>query len=386
MVIKIMKNLRKQVRAEINSLNVGCNATGREAIASNIIVARRDVRLQNWSRVLKYAEEVGGCKPGEEYSYPNAQGQTSIARVCDLYNLPTDMVNPYLVCFSGMMTAHLFAMEAIRFYAKKTNLLLPLLAIGKEGNKGLFSSVFNRKEGIVIGTEYETYLNAFEKMAPSSYVRRNQKAFEDMDTLGNLIAGYDFAKEEELDEITLVLCSGNFSYDKRLLSEWMLELKNKEYSDVKINIVLIHCPIFTGGNVPEGHISDILLGYVAASLGPLKKDTVPFGSDEKGERYLMPGVEEADWSVFEDLITNYSNMGWPDYQILLYGIDKDTAVENIIISDLYARASFSPEAYDEGVLQDIINYTGTIVRYFGDDNEINFLEYLKRTPDVKYFG
>ena len=63
----------------------------------------------------------------------------------------------------------------------------------------------------------------------------------------------------------------------------------------------------------------------------------------------MPGVFGADWEKFRDIIVNYSNMGWPNYQEILYGIDHEEAVANIILSDLFARASYTPEEYDRGI-------------------------------------
>lgn len=125
----------------------------------------------------------------------------------------------------------------------------------------------------------------------------------------------------------------------------------------KVNLVLAHCPIFlpeTLTAVPEAKIYEIYLGYIAASLGPLKKDTVRFNGvtkSEKPERYAMPGVFGADWERFRDIIVNYSNMGWPNYQEILYGIDHKEAVANIILSDLFARASYTPEEYDNGTVE-----------------------------------
>lgn len=360
-----------------------CNADGRAFISACMPkLGPRNFDEEYWRPAVEYAEEIGGCKPGEIYEYPNAQGTTSIAKVYSLYDLPGDMVNPYLVCFSGMMTAHLYAMEAIRFYAKKHKRLLPFLAIGKSGNKGLYEAVFNRESGIVTEAEYRAYINAMKLMAPEEYVTKDEKVFNDIDTAGNFYELYRFAKEKGLEEITLILCSGNFSYDKRLLAEGMLLLKKPEFADVKINLVLVHCPVFMSSHVPEGHVSEIMLGYIAASLGPLMKDTVPFGSEAKGERYLMPGVTDADWDVFKELICFYSNMGWPDYQEILYGIDHETAVANVILSDLLAKASFTAEEYDEGICQDIEDYQKLIGKY--QDGE-DFLTYLQNTPDEKYF-
>lgn len=360
-----------------------CNADGRAYVAERLTEKLIPRRLGNrkWLPVLQYAEEVGGCLADEKFDYPNAQGGISTARVCGLYNLPKGMTNPYLVTFGGVMHAPLFGMEILRFHAKQTGRLLPLLCIGKSGNKGLFGEVFNRQEGLIKGTEYEAYLNIYEQMAPTDYVRANQKVFGDMDTAGNLLELHRFAWEQGLTEITFVLCTGNPFYDKRLLAEWMLMLKEPIFADIKINLVLAHCPLFLGSSIPEGNISEILLGYAAASIGPLMKDTVPFGSNQQGERYLMPGVKEADWSVFQELISCFSNMGWPNYMEILYNTDHKVAVSYIILSDLYARQSFIAENYDF-IEKDIIDYSCHLC---GKYEKGDFLDYLKNSYNQRYF-
>lgn len=372
-----------KLQSLLNENDWKCNADGRAFVANRLTekLTPREFGNKKWLPVLKYAEEVGGFITDESFDYPNAQGNTSTARVCGLYNLPREMVNPYLVTFGGVMHAPLFGMEILRFHAKQTGKLLPLLCIGKGGNKGLFEKVFNRSEGLIRGTEYEAYLNIYEQMAPTDYVRTNQKVFEDMDTAGNLLELHRFACEQGLKEVTYVLCTGNPFYDKRLLAEWMLMLKEPIFADVKINLVLAHCPLFLGSAIPEGNISEILLGYVAASIGPLMKDTVPFGSDQPGERYLMPGVKEADWSVFEEVISCFSNMGWPNYMEILYNTDHKVAVSYIILSDLYARQSFSAENYDF-IEKDITDY---ICHLGGKYKKGDFLQYLKNTDNQRYF-
>lgn len=362
-----------------------CNADGRAFIAAQIPkLEKRSLDVSKWLPVLEYAEKIGGCLPGEEYIYPNAQGTTSVARVAGLYKLPADMVNPVLVCFSGIMTAHLYAFEAVRWYAKQQNTILPLLCIGKSGNKGLYESVFNRSYGLMIGAEYVAYKNAFSLLGPESWVRANERNCQDIDTAGNFDELYEFAKASGKEETTFVLCSGNFSYDKRLLAEFMLKAADEKYSDVKLSFVLVHCPLCTGFSVVDGHISETMLGYVAASIGPLLKDTITFDGQTTSahpERYLMPGVAEADWNVFKELICDFSNMGWPNYAELLYGVSHQEAVKGIIFSDLYARASFTAEIYDGGILEDIARYQEFIGQYCGGD----FLTYLKNTPDYNYF-
>lgn len=375
-----------------------CNNDGRAYVAARMPqMFSRNFSLEKWMPILQYAEEVGGCKPGTVYQYKNAQGGISEAKVYSLYDLPDNMVNPYLVCFSGMMNAPYFCMEALRFYAKKHNQLLDLLCIGKGGNKGLYDPVFNREDGIMVEAEYQAYLNMFDFMAPYEYVHANEKVFYDKDTEGNYREICRFAREKGMDEITVILCSGNFSYDKRLLAEGMWQLQNEEFKDVKINLVLAHCPIFVRGHVPEARLSEILLGYVAASLGPLMKNLITLDGKtnipetkrfpgypaeiDHIERYLLPDTINADWEVFRELISEYSNMGWPDYQKILYGAEHKEAVTRIILSDLRARDCFTPESYDQEIIEDIWEYQSFIGAYDGSD----FLKYLKNTPDEKYF-
>ena len=282
-------------------------------------------------------------------------------------------------------------MEALRFFAKKTGKLLPFISSGKEGNKGLFKSLFYRENGLIRKTEYDTYYALMAEMCDRDWVYENYTSCEDDDTEGNLVELFEFAKAKGLKEATFVIVSGNPYYDKRLLAEWMLQLKQPKFADVRINLVLAHCPIWYTYNrhaIPEARVgSEIALGYIAASLGPLYKDTISFDgktSSNRPERYLMPGVKEADWEKFRTLIVDYSNMGWPNYQELLYGIDHKEAVANIILSDLFARASFTPEDYDSGIsmmLHDYLNFLGG--KY--DPKKQNFVEYLCQTNDLKFF-
>jgi len=367
-----------------------CNAAGRAFMAERVNVLKP--RRIQWSAALfNAAEELGGLKAGQTFEYKNAQGEMSTARVVDLYDLPTDMVNPFLYCFSGIMHAPLYAFEALRFYYKKTCQLLPFISSGKEGNKGLFVDLFYRMEGLIRKTEYDSYYAIMDELGDRNWVYENYTLCDDDDTEGNLIELYEFAKMRSLDEVTFVMVSGNPYYDKRLLAEWMWQLRQEKFSEVRINLVLAHCPVWYSYNryvIPEAQVgSEIAMGYIAASLGPLYKDTITFDgktTSERPERYLMPGVAEADWEMFRDLIVNYSNMGWPNYMELLYGIDHKEAVENIIISDLFARASFTPEDYDSGISMMLEDY-----KYFlgggYDRTSQKFEDYLLRTTEKKFF-
>lgn len=373
----------------LKSNDFKCNAAGRQFMAEHVKVLKP--RHIEWSTsLIQAAEELGGLKPGSSFTYPNAQGTTSVARVVDLYDLPEDMVNPYLYCFSGVMHAPLYAFEALRFFAKKTGKVLPFISSGKEGNKGLFKNLFYREKGLIRGTEYDSYYRIMAEIGSRSWVYSNYTKCEDDCTEGNLIELYEFALTRHLNKVTYVMVSGNPFYDKRLLAEWMWQLQQPKFAAVKINLVLAHCPVWYTYNtkaLPEARIGhEIAMGYIAAALGPLYKDTIAFGgktTSERPERYLMPGVAEADWGLFEDLIVNYSNMGWPNYQELLYGIEHEEAVANIILSDLFARASFTPEDYDRGIALMVDSYR----RFLGGGyaGTQNFKDFLQKTTDKKFF-
>ena len=379
----------QEFRELLASNDFKCNAAGRQFMSERVKVLSSRERQYSLS-LFKYAEEVGGLPVGSTFEYPNAQGSISIARVVNLYDLPEGMINPFLYCFSGVMHAPIYAFEALRFFAKKTGKILPFISSGKEGNKGLFKDLFERRIGLIRGTEYDSYYRIMAELADRDWVYENYTKCEDADTEGNLVELYNFAMSKGLSEVTYVMVSGNPYYDKRLLAEWMWQLKQPKFKKVKINLVLAHCPVWYSDNkyaLPEaraGH--EIALGYIAAALGPLGKDTIGFdGKTESAcpERYLMPGVADADWEKFRDLIMNYSNMGWPNYQELLYGVDHETAVENVILSDLFARASFNRWDYDRGIYMMLGDYQEFLGG--GYDAAQNFGEYLKRTTEGKFF-
>ena len=369
------------------SNNYACNADGRRFMAERVSVKYRHMLPYQTYWLLPLAERIGGCRPGETYDYPTPHG-TMTAKVVDLYNLPSDMVNPMVHYFSGCLTAPLYAWEAIRWHVKRTGQLLDSLSCGKEGNKGLFLNVFDRKKGIVVGTEYNANYNIMELMAPRCYVRKHEREFLDTNTMENLKSVYQMAEADGMSKITLVLVTGQPWYDKRLLAEWMYELRKDDYSKVKINLVLAHCPLWLGGSLPEAHPSEIMLGYIQASIGPLMKDTISFDGktdSAKPERYLMPGVKESDWEAIRPIIAYYGNMGWPNYEELLYGTPHEEAVENIILADLFARASFSPELYDQAVLDDVRLYQKVIGTFSGITEE-DFLSWCKTSPEKKFFN
>ena len=326
-------------------------------------------------------------------SYRNAssalmeQIENDIPTLLVAQEIGTEMLFRTLRQGMEMPAQNIRILETLRFYAKQHDELLPLLAIGKGGNKGLYETVFNRKAGIMVGSEYNAYLNALSYLAPTSYVRENERICKDRDTAGNFDELYQFAKESN-QETTFILCSGNFSYDKRLLAEFMLKASDPKYKDAKMNFVIAHCPIITKLHVVDGRLSEILLGYIAASLGPLTKDTITFEGETKStnpERYLMPEVMDADWNTFKELISCYSNMGWPNYEELLYGTDHEEAVLHIILSDLRARSCFTKDSYDVEIKQDLEDYQNFLGKYNGSPLRADFLDYLKETPEEKYF-
>lgn len=375
----------------LESNNFACNSAGRAFMAEHVQVLRPRPLKAISSYMFKEAEKLGGLEPGMEFEYTNSQGSKSIARVCSLYELPANMKNPYLYVFSGMMTAPFYGFEILRFYYKRTKQILPFISSGKEGNKGLFRDVFYRDapHALINKTEYDSYYAIMSQLSDRKWVYQNYTQCNDDDTEGNLVELYDFAKSKSMSEITFVICSGNPFYDKRLLAEWMLQLKNERFKDVCINLVLCHCPLFYTSQwqaVPEARLTEIFLGYIAASLGPLAKDTISFDGktdSEHPERYLMPGVTDANWGLFKNVIVDHSNMGWPNYQELLYGIDHKTAVANIILSDLFARASFTAKDYDNGIWGHITRYQKFLGGAYNPKQD--FGDYLEATTDKRYF-
>ena len=381
----------KEFMALLHENEFKCNAAGRQFMAEKVKVNFERPLDVSLNTIMK-AEKLGGLEPGSSFMYPNAQGTVSTARVCSLYDLPKDMVEPYLWCGGGVMTAPFYAMEILRFYAKQTGEVLPFISSGKEGNKGLFKKLFYRKKGFIRKTEYDAYYAIMDRMCDHDWVYANYEECNDDDTAGNLIEMYEFAKSRGLEEITFVICTGNPFYDKRLLAEWMWQLKDPKFAEVRVNLVVAHCPIFLTFNrisVPEARMTEIYLGYIAACLGPLAKDTITFDGKkdcEKPERYLMPGVKDADWAEFRDIIVDYSNMGWPNYQEILYGIPHEEAVANIILSDLFARKSYAPGDYDYGIEGHIYRYQAFLGGAYSATKHSSFLEYLKSTTDKKFFG
>ncbi len=355
--------MKQRIIALLDQSGYKCNAEIRMLISNKVenkfYPDRFKPTLKEWANVIEYAIEVGGATHGTSYQYRNAQGGVSEAKVYDLYKIPEGLVNPMLVCFSGYVPAAFYALEAYRAYKVKYGVELPIFTTGKGGNKGLFEKVFNEEEGFMVDTEAEMYMRIMEQFLDSDTVRQNQRAVADMDTKRNFSEMYQLAKAKGWSEITLILCSGQPWYTKRLLAEGMLEYGKPEYSDVKVNLVVLDCPLTVGMSIPDGMVSEVMLGYIAASIGPLTKDTTSLvinDPDFSKERYLLPGVAEADWSVFEELITHYSNMGWPNYQELLYDVDHKTAVYNIIMADLRARFSFNKEVYESGIRAEIHLY------------------------------
>lgn len=408
--------MEQKIFAEVKELarenGFKCNAAGRKFIADKIQVTEPRVFSGDIIKTLKLAEEVGGCKAGEEFEYINAQGGKSVFRVCELNNIPKDLVNPVLAGFSGTMALPTYLMEAVRFYAKQTGKLLPLLLVGKEGNKGLFGKVFDRTEGmmivlplllvgeeankglfgkafdhaegLMIEAENKTYMNILELMAPSAWVRENERVCQDTDTAGNLDELAAFARARG-EEVTFILCTGQPWYDKRVVAEFAWHAREEKYKDVKMNFVLVHCPLYLNFHVIDGRPSELSLGYAQASVGPLCKDTIGFdGTTESAhpERYLMPGVKEFDWGQLEELIKHHANMGWPNYEEILFGSNHEDAVTNVLVADLYARASFTEDSYDEEIRQDVAEYQKFAGVYDGGD----FLTYLKNTPDTSFFN
>ena len=383
----LLSKNREEFMALLRAQGTKCNQQVRTFFSENVEVLQPRYFDMSLETLLK-AERVGGLFPGTTFEYPNAQGGMSVARVCSLYELPEDMVNPYLYVFGGHMMAPFYALEVLRFYFKQWKRMLPFLTSGREGNKGLFKKLYDRTEGIIRRTEYDAYSNIMSMLTSHEYAFANYEEFNDTDTAGNLVEIYNFALQRGLKEITFVMVTGNPYYDAALLMEWMYQLKDSKFSEVKINLVLVHCPIFVTylkQAVPEARFTEIGIGYMTASIARLPKDTITFDGQTKSEhpeRYLKPGLENVDWSPFRDSIVNCSNMGWNNYQEQLYGIDHEEAVANILLSDLFARNSYTAEEYDNGIIATVDRY-----KRFLDAKPTQSLEdYLLATTDQPFFA
>ena len=163
---------REQFFDLLKSNEFKCNAAGRRFMAERVKVSKsRPVTVD--MDTLRYGGRNRRIETRVGFKYPNAQGGTSKAVVCSLYDLPKNMIHPFLYCFSGMMTAPLFAFEILRFYAKQTGRVLPFLSSGKEGNKGLFQKLFYREEGLIRKTEYDTYYKLMSLLTGTQYAYRN---------------------------------------------------------------------------------------------------------------------------------------------------------------------------------------------------------------------
>ena len=195
-----------------------------------------------------------------------------------------------------------------------------------------------------------------------------------------------------MQEVSYILVTGQPWYDARVLAEWLWMLNRDEFAEIKINLVMVHCPIWLKGHTPDTSVSEISLGYVAASLGPLTKDTIGFDGKTKSdrpERYLMPCAKGVNWSVFKEVFSNYNNMGWPDYSKLLYKTPHDEAVAEVFMAHLFALKSFNANTYDEGVKKDVEYYLHKMslcsAGYFNGTTEEEFLEWCKKTPNKFFF-
>ncbi len=377
--------------------NYACNADGRKAFRQQVKVTNPRPIPNIWTHygwgdspsiidmntLLFNAREIGGCPYGQTYDFPTPHGmQKAVVTLLNNAYGQSSYAPTYVTWFSGYMNPWV-AMEVIRFYVKKHGKLPEFLALGKGGNKGLFQKVYNREQGLIIGSEAEAYCNIMSLMAPESYARKHQQAFQDMDTAGNLRELYRFLKEQGLKEANIIIVTGQAWYDRRVLAEWMLMLREQEFSDVKLNLTLAHSPVWLKGNSPDTRLSEISLGYAAASLWPITKDTVPLGSNENGERYLLPDLAHPNMLLFEELIRHYNNMGWPNGSENLFGTSHEQAVKEIMLADLFAEASFTAEAYDKGVRMDIAIYKEFVGKFKGKTEE-EFRQWCLSTPDKTF--
>lgn len=308
---------------------------------------------------LKKAAEIGGLKPGDTFAYATPLGENT-AKVVSLYDIPEEMVNPFLVCLPGSRATPIFCMEALRFYAKKTGKLLPFLALAREQW-------------------------VMELMSPADYVRKYQL---DTEKLG-VKELHHFAKQQHLKEVTCCLISGATWEEKLTLAKAMLELCSIE--DIKINIVLIHCPLRLNGYLPETSVSEASLRSAASAIGSLMHDTITFdgtvASSATPDKYLMPGIVDADWADVKDLIANYADM---PYAIKLYGTNHQKAMTHVILADIFGKYRDNSAAWLEKRACIDMVLDKYLKRFIGDmpnaaENAEELLEWFKNNKEPKLF-
>ena len=69
---------------------------------------------------------------------------------------------------------------------------------------------------------------------------------------------------------------------------------------------------------------------------------------------------------------------------LLYGVEHKEAVEHVILSDLFARASFTPEDYDSGISMMLHDYKWFLGGGY-DAKKETFESYLSRINKKRFF-
>ena len=342
-------------------------------------------RLLDLPDVFFWAQEIGGLCPNQTFTYPNAQGSYSTAITCSINGVPR-LKNPFVVAHHGLVTAPLYALDVIRYYAKKYHELLPFIAIGK--HNVIFDKLYNRNSGIICKSEANAYYNIMSMLAPESYARKYQKATEANFYVDNIEGLYYFAKAQGLDEISLILCSGQSSSDKAILSRWMYMLKDDKFADIKINLALVICPMWLKGNTPDNYQSEISLSRQACNIGEMMQDTITFDGQTKSsspKRYSLQSTAKSYFKAFEYIIKNYNCFGHPLHSHELYGTNFKDAVEEVFKACLWADASFVPEDYENGIKIDIAEYKSIVGRFTGK-TEDDFLKWCIASPEINFWA
>jgi len=350
------------------------------------IQAHRPISIED---VYYWAEEYGGIEVNQRFNYPNAQNTTSTAITCTIDGVPK-VKNPFVVALSGSITAPLYALDVIRHYAKKYNQLLPFIAVGNHDT--LFSKLYKRDKGIVTKSEADAYCNIMSMLSPECYANKYRQDLDDIFYNENLRGLYAFAKLRGFDEVSFILCSGQPWYDKRLLGKWMYMLQHWDFKDVKVNLVLVHCPAWLNGHTPDNQISKISLARVANSIGILTHRTAKLdGKSEivsplSPQRYVIKqGLPKQNYCMFEQVIKHYNALGLPVYSSTMFNTKFKQAVEDMFLAYLYAYESYTPEEYEDGIRRDIAFYQNTVGRFTGTTEE-EFLKWCIESPNINFWA
>ena len=331
--------------------------------------------------VFYWGEEYGGIAPNSKFNYNGA-----CAITCSINGIPK-MKNPFVVALSGQVTAPFYALDAIRYYAEKYHELLPFIAIGNSHDV-IFDKLYCRRKGIFNShSEADIYYNIMSKLTSETYARKYQQEIKNFVPYysEHLEGLHHFALAKDLDEVTFIICSGQASYDRCMLSRWLYLLNDPQLNEVKINLVVVKCPTWLNGNTPDNKISEISLGRVAHNIGEMVRGTTPFRNNPHPYRYNMCCANSGQFTAFEDIIKNFNCFGHPQHSHELYGTKFNDAIKEVFKAVVYAAKSYSIKDYEEGIMKDIEFYQSINGKFTGETEE-DLLKWCISSPKINFWA